>query len=104
MELTDAYKSLNEALLHGGIHTRTKVNIHYIDSEQIEAHGTACLEAMDAILVPGGFGERGIEGKIAAVRHARERRIPCLLYTSTGWSCCCGKSPNITATFASITT
>ncbi len=78
VDLTDAYKSLNEALLHGGIHTRTKVNIHYIDSEQIERDGTACLEDMDAILVPGGFGERGIEGKIAAVRYARERRIPYL--------------------------
>lgn len=78
VDLTDAYKSLNEALLHSGIQTRTKVNIHYIDSEQIEAHGTACLEAMDAILVPGGFGKRGIEGKIAAVRYAREQRIPYL--------------------------
>ena len=78
VELTDAYKSLNEALLHGGIHTCTKVNIHYIDSEQIEEHGTGCLERMDAILVPGGFGERGIEGKIAAVRYAREHQIPYL--------------------------
>ena len=78
VDLTDAYKSLNEALLHAGIHTRTQVNIHYIDSEQIERDGLACLAGMDAILVPGGFGERGIEGKIAAVRHARERRIPYL--------------------------
>ncbi len=78
VDLTDAYKSLNEALLHAGIHTRTQVNIHYIDSEQIERDGLACLVGMDAILVPGGFGERGIEGKIAAVRHARERRIPYL--------------------------
>ena len=78
VDLTDAYKSLNEALLHAGIHTRTQVNIHYIDSEQIERDGLACLAGMDAILVPGGFGERGIEGKIAAVRHAREQRIPYL--------------------------
>ncbi|PIE82757.1 MAG: CTP synthetase [Candidatus Contendobacter odensis] len=78
VELTDAYKSLNEALLHAGIHTRTRVNIHYIDSEVIEREGVACLEGMDAILVPGGFGERGIEGKIAAVRYARERHIPYL--------------------------
>ncbi|MDG4561317.1 MAG: CTP synthase [Candidatus Competibacter sp.] len=78
VDLTDAYKSLNEALLHAGIHTHTQVNIHYIDSEQIERDGLACLAGMDAILVPGGFGERGIEGKIAAVRHAREQRIPYL--------------------------
>ncbi|MEZ5575022.1 MAG: CTP synthase [Candidatus Competibacteraceae bacterium] len=78
VDLTDAYKSLNEALLHAGIHTHTQVNIHYIDSEQIERDGLACLAGMDAILVPGGFGERGIEGKIAAVRHAREQRIPSL--------------------------
>ncbi len=78
VDLTDAYKSLNEALLHAGIHTHTRVNIHYLDSERIEREGVGCLERMDAILVPGGFGERGIEGKIAAVRHARERRIPYL--------------------------
>jgi len=78
VDLTDAYKSLNEALLHAGIHTHTRVNIHYLDSERIEREGVGCLERMDAILVPGGFGERGIEGKIAAVRHAREQRIPYL--------------------------
>ena len=78
VDLTDAYKSLNEALLHAGIHTQTRVNIHYVDSERIEREGTAGLEGMDAILVPGGFGRRGIEGKIAAVRFARERRIPYL--------------------------
>jgi CTP synthase len=78
VELTDAYKSLNEALLHAGIHTHTRVNIRYVDSERIEREGVGCLERMDAILVPGGFGERGIEGKIAAVRYARERRIPYL--------------------------
>jgi CTP synthase len=74
----DSYISLNEALMHGGIKTRTRVNVHYIESTDIEEHGTAQLEGMDAILVPGGFGERGIEGKIAAVRFARERGIPYL--------------------------
>jgi CTP synthase len=78
VNLTDAYKSLNEALTHAGIQTHTKVNIRYIDSEKIEAEGMARLEDVDAILVPGGFGERGIEGKIAAARFARESRIPYL--------------------------
>ncbi len=79
VHLVDAYKSLNEALVHAGAHTRTRVNIHYIDSEQIEADGAeAHLHGMDAILVPGGFGNRGIEGKIAAVRYAREQGIPYL--------------------------
>jgi CTP synthase len=76
--LADAYKSLNEALYHAGIHTRTRVNIVYIDSEQIEQTGTGCLAGMDAILVPGGFGERGIEGKIRTVQYARENKIPYL--------------------------
>ncbi len=75
---TDAYKSLNEALLHAGIHTRHKVEIKYIDSETIEQEGTAQLKDVDAILVPGGFGERGVEGKIATVRFARENKIPYL--------------------------
>jgi CTP synthase len=78
VELADAYKSLNEALLHAGIHTQTQVHIHYIDSEEIKKTGTACLDGMDGILVPGGFGERGVEGKIAAVRYARENAIPYL--------------------------
>ncbi len=78
VDLTEAYKSLSEALIHAGIHTRTKVNIVYVDSERIEAEGTACLEGMGAILVPGGFGKRGVEGKIEAVRFARENRIPYL--------------------------
>ena len=78
IDLTDSYKSLNEALKHAGAHTRTRVNINYIDSERIEQSGTACLDAMDAILVPGGFGNRGIEGKIAAVRYARENGVPYL--------------------------
>ena len=75
---SDAYKSLNEALIHAGIRTRTKVNINYIDSEIIEDEGVARLKDIDAILVPGGFGERGVEGKIAAVRYARENKIPYL--------------------------
>jgi CTP synthase len=74
----DSYLSLNEALTHAGVQNRTRVNIHFIESTDIEERGTAVLEGMDAILVPGGFGERGIEGKIAAVRHAREHRIPYL--------------------------
>lgn len=75
---SDAYKSLNEALIHAGIGTRTKVNIKYIDSEIIEDEGVARLKDVDAILVPGGFGERGVEGKIATVRYARENKIPYL--------------------------
>ena len=78
VELTESYKSLIEALRHAGIHTATKVNIEYIDSENIEASGTAGLAHFDAILVPGGFGKRGTEGKIAAVRYARENQIPYL--------------------------
>ncbi|MEH6490776.1 CTP synthase [Halopseudomonas sp.] len=78
MELLDAYKSLIEALSHAGIQSRTKVNLRYIDSENIEQQGTALLEDVDAILVPGGFGSRGVEGKIAAVRYARENKIPYL--------------------------
>jgi CTP synthase len=78
VDLTDSYKSLSEALIHAGIHTRTRVKIHYIDSEAIERDGTGCLEGMDAILVPGGFGKRGTEGKIAAVKLARERKVPYL--------------------------
>jgi CTP synthase len=78
IDLADAYKSLNEAVKHGGLHTDTKVNIHYIDSEQVETDGVDCLASMDAILVPGGFGLRGVEGKIAAVKYARENKIPYL--------------------------
>ena len=76
--LIDAYKSVNEALKHAGIQSRTKVNIEYFDSEAIMDTGVACLEGKDGILVPGGFGLRGIEGKIAAVKFARENRIPYL--------------------------
>jgi len=75
---TDAYKSLNEALIHAGIRTRHKVKIIYIDSELIEDEGVGRLKDVDAILVPGGFGERGVEGKIATVRYARENKIPYL--------------------------
>jgi len=78
VDLQDSYKSLSEALVHAGIHTRTKVNIHYVDSEQIEAKGVETLKDMDAILVPGGFGKRGIEGKIGAVKYARENKVPYL--------------------------
>ena len=78
VDLTESYKSLIEALLHAGIHTRSKVNIHYLDSEETEREGTAKLAGMDGILVPGGFGKRGTEGKIAAIRYARENKIPYL--------------------------
>jgi CTP synthase len=78
MDLKDSYISLVEALQHGGIHTRTRVNIHFIESRDIEEQGVACLENMDGIVVPGGFGDRGIEGKIETVRFARERGIPYL--------------------------
>ena len=78
VDLTESYKSLSEALTHAGIHTRSKVNIHYIDSEALERDGSAALARMDAILVPGGFGKRGTEGKIAAIRYAREMKVPYL--------------------------
>ncbi|MDH3620426.1 MAG: CTP synthase [Gammaproteobacteria bacterium] len=78
MELKDSYISLVEALQHGGIHTRTKVRIHFLDSTEIEEDGPDCLQDMDGIVVPGGFGDRGIEGKIEAVRFARESGIPYL--------------------------
>ncbi|HIN82321.1 MAG TPA: CTP synthase [Chromatiales bacterium] len=76
--LEESYKSLSEALTHAGIQTRTKVNIVYIDSELLETEGTEPLHAMDAILVPGGFGTRGVEGKIIAARYARENDVPYL--------------------------
>ncbi len=78
VDLQDSYKSLTEALVHAGIHTRTRVKINWVDSEQIENLGVGVLEGMDAVLVPGGFGKRGIEGKIAAVRYAREGKVPYL--------------------------
>ena len=76
--LADSYKSLSEALIHAGIKTRTKINIVYVDSEEIEKNGSECLQNVDAILVPGGFGNRGIEGKISTVKYARENRLPYL--------------------------
>ncbi len=78
MDLTESYKSLSEALIHAGVHTQTKVNIHYFDSEDIEKNGADTLSKMSAVLVPGGFGIRGIEGKIKAVQFARENKIPFL--------------------------
>ncbi len=78
VDLKDSYISLSEALLHGGIHTQTRVNIHYIESQEILDNGTDCLRDMDGIVVPGGFGDRGIEGKIRAVQFARENGIPYL--------------------------
>jgi CTP synthase len=76
VDLTESYKSLSEALKHAGIHTKSQVNIHYVDSEEVERDGCATLKGMDAILVPGGFGKRGVEGKIKAVKFARENKIP----------------------------
>jgi CTP synthase len=78
VDLTESYKSLTEALRHAGIHTGARVNIEYLDSEEIEANGANSLLKYDAILVPGGFGKRGVEGKINAARFARENKIPYL--------------------------
>src|SRR5690554_48857 len=78
VELPDAYKSVNEALAHAGLHNRLMVNIRYIDAQDLETKGTAKLADVDAILVPGGFGGRGIEGKMIAARYARENNIPYL--------------------------
>src|ERR1043166_1026457 len=78
VDLTESYKSLSEALIHAGIHTSAKIHINYIDSESIERNGVGALSSMDAILVPGGFGKRGVEGKIKAIRYARENCVPYL--------------------------
>ena len=78
VDLTESYKSLTEALRHAGIHTESRVNIEYVDSEEIETQGPSRLSRFDAILVPGGFGKRGVEGKIAAARYARENKVPYL--------------------------
>lgn len=78
VELTESYKSLIESLVHAGIHTRCRVQIEYLDSETLEHGDCSALEGLDGVLVPGGFGKRGIEGKIAAIRYARENRIPYL--------------------------
>lgn len=76
IELPDAYKSVNEALKHAGLFNRVSVNIKYIDSQTVEAKGDEVLEGLDGILVPGGFGERGVEGKIYAAKYARENNLP----------------------------
>ncbi len=76
VHLKDSYKSLHESLVHGGLANDLAVQLEYIDSEQIERGGTAILAGMDGILVPGGFGDRGVEGKIAAIRYARENDVP----------------------------
>ena len=78
VDLIDAYKSINEALIHAGIKTRTKVNITYLDSEEVEIKGSKIFTGIDAILIPGGFGKRGIEGKVIAARFAREYQLPFL--------------------------
>lgn len=78
VELPDAYKSVNEALKHAGLKNRLTVNIKFVDSQDIESKGEQILHGLDAILVPGGFGERGIEGKIAAAKYARENKVPYL--------------------------
>jgi CTP synthase len=78
VNLKDAYISLCEALMHAGLRTRTRVDLNFVEATDIEKHGTGCLHGMDAVLVPGGFGERGIEGKIRAVRFAREHGVPYL--------------------------
>ena len=76
VDLTESYKSLIEAMIHAGVHTSTKVNIHYVDAEDIESGNYATLSSVNGILVPGGFGKRGVEGKIKAVQIARENKIP----------------------------
>lgn len=78
LDLLDAYKSLIEAVKHAGIHTRTEIDIRYIDAEDVEQRGAQLLQDVDAILVPGGFGRRGFEGKVFAAKHARENKIPYL--------------------------
>jgi CTP synthase len=78
VQIRDSYISLNEALMHAGLKSRTRVNIHYVESTDLEKDGIRALSGMDAILVPGGFGERGVEGKIQAVRYAREHGVPYL--------------------------
>ena len=78
VDLTESYKSLTEALVHAGMHTESKIDIEYLDSEQVDTVNVANLANFDAILVPGGFGKRGVEGKIAAIQYAREHKIPYL--------------------------
>jgi CTP synthase len=77
VDLTESYKSLNEALIHGGIPSRARVNLKFVDSETIDANTCSLsLEGVDGVLVPGGFGSRGVEGKICSARYARENQIP----------------------------
>ncbi len=78
VELADAYKSVNESLIHGGMANEVRVKIDYVDAELLEKDGLGCLADVDGILVPGGFGQRGTEGKIAAIRYARENKVPYL--------------------------
>ena len=78
VDLTESYKSLTEALIHAGIHNNAKVKIHYLDSEDIEKNGIKALNKIDGVLIPGGFGKRGTEGKISAIKYAREHKIPFL--------------------------
>ena len=78
VDLTESYKSLTEALIHAGIHNNAKVKIHYLDSEDIEKKGIKALNKIDGVLIPGGFGKRGTEGKISAIKYAREHKIPFL--------------------------
>ncbi|MDX8396398.1 MAG: CTP synthase, partial [Mariprofundaceae bacterium] len=78
VELADAYKSVNESLIHGGMAHGVRVKIDYIDAESLEKDGLAALDVVDGILVPGGFGQRGTEGKVAAIRYARENKVPYL--------------------------
>ena len=78
IDLTESYKSLTEALIHAGIHNSSKINIHFFDSEDIQKKGIAPLKRMDAILIPGGFGKRGTEGKMKAIQFARESKVPFL--------------------------
>ena len=78
VDLTESYKSLTEALVHAGMHTESKIDIEYLDSEQVDEGSVVSLEHFDAVLVPGGFGKRGVEGKIAAIQYAREHKIPYL--------------------------
>ena len=78
VDLTESYKSLTEALIHAGIHNSSKINIHFFDSEDIQKRGITPLKKMDAILIPGGFGKRGTEGKMKAIQYARESKVPFL--------------------------
>ncbi|HVF16685.1 MAG TPA: CTP synthase [Steroidobacteraceae bacterium] len=78
VNLKDSYISLTEAMMHAGLRTRTRVKVQFVEATDVEKHGTGCLDGVDAILVPGGFGERGVDGKIQAIRYARENKIPYL--------------------------